>query len=131
VETVKHHETIREVLQKIIPETEKSGLGEIRMQLSFPSDFPAFQGHFPDGAILPAVVQVMSAVCILEKGLGEEFQLKEIIKARFKEPVLPEQVNQFLIKTNFQEDKICVSVKISDVNKKEKSRFDLCLVSKK
>ena len=131
METVKHQETIREALEKMISQPEKKENQELMIGLYFPSDFPAFQGHFPDNAILPAVVQVMSAVCILEKGLGEELQLKEIIKARFKEPVLPDQANQFLIKTNFQEDKICVSVKISDVNKKEKSRFDLCLVSKK
>lgn len=52
-------------------------------QFTLPPDFPAFDGHFPDMPVLPAVVQVQMAVHAISPGA----KLKEVKKAKFAAPV--------------------------------------------
>jgi len=52
-------------------------------RFTLPQDFPAFNGHFPDAPVLPAVVQIMMAVHVISEGVGSSRKLKEIKKAKF------------------------------------------------
>jgi 3-hydroxyacyl-[acyl-carrier-protein] dehydratase len=56
---------------------------------TLPPAFPAFEGHFPQNALLPAVVQIELALYAISKSLGREITLKEVKKAKFTAPVLP------------------------------------------
>lgn len=52
-------------------------------------DFPAFEGHFPQKPILPAVVQVQFALDALARLQGGVYRLKKVSKAKFSRPVPP------------------------------------------
>lgn len=87
-----------------------------------PADFPAFDGHFPGQPVLPAIVQVQMAVCVIGKKTGKDVKLKEIKKAKFANPAAPGD-NIFLTlnaKNDFydiviknQEDKLCSQFSLS------------------
>jgi predicted hotdog family 3-hydroxylacyl-ACP dehydratase len=57
----------------------------------FPSDFIAFQGHFPDFPLLPAFAQVQIALVMLEAAWQAPLQLARIENAKFREPLRPGQ----------------------------------------
>ncbi|MCB9893839.1 MAG: hypothetical protein H6839_05300 [Planctomycetes bacterium] len=61
--------------------------GEARMKFSGSEDF--FRGHFPDGPVLPAVVQVAAAVHFAGRMLGREVRLAEVTRAKFMNPTGP------------------------------------------
>jgi 3-hydroxyacyl-[acyl-carrier-protein] dehydratase len=52
-------------------------------RFTLPENFPAFDGHFPGQPVLPAVVQIMTAVYVISAGTGKTHALKEIRKAKF------------------------------------------------
>jgi len=55
----------------------------------FKEDFVGFRGHFPGNPILPAVVEVLTAVVLLEEWKGRNITLKSVENAKFKSPVKP------------------------------------------
>ena len=58
---------------------------------TFPEDFVAFKGHFPQQQLLPAVVQVELAIFVLSKALKKEVKLKTVKKAKFVSPIFPKE----------------------------------------
>ena len=56
---------------------------------TFPEDFVAFNGHFPQQQLLPAVIQVELAVFVLSKELKKDVKLKTVKKAKFVSPIFP------------------------------------------
>lgn len=58
---------------------------------TFPEDFVAFKGHFPQQQLLPAVVQVELAIFVLSKALRKEVKLKTVKKAKFVSPIFPKE----------------------------------------
>ena len=58
-------------------------------QLRFSGDEPFFRGHFPDGPVLPAVVQVAAAVHFAGRVLGRAVRLAEVTRAKFMNPTGP------------------------------------------
>ncbi|MBN2143102.1 MAG: hypothetical protein JW774_00615 [Candidatus Aureabacteria bacterium] len=117
--------TIEKALQMILPEPQQNGPGGIVFDLCFPADFPAFSGHFPDEKILPAVVQVMSIKMMMEKVTRATLCVRAVSKARFKNPVLPDQTLRISCIPVHQDETVLVSVKITDMGTIEKSRFEL------
>lgn len=84
---------INEEIKELI-EIRTTGENSLEFTISFPSSFPAFQGHFPGNSILPGIVQIMAVQAALEKKSGLRMVLHEIINAKYKAPVLPgEQIN--------------------------------------
>ncbi|MCA8911535.1 MAG: hypothetical protein KDB82_07510 [Planctomycetes bacterium] len=61
--------------------------GRARMRFSGEELF--FKGHFPDGPVLPAVVQVAAAVHFAGRVLGREVKLAEVSRAKFMNPTGP------------------------------------------
>lgn len=48
-----------------------------------------FRGHFPQGPVLPAVVQVSAAVYFAGRVLGREVRLVEVTRSKFTHPTGP------------------------------------------
>lgn len=57
----------------------------------FPPHFIGFSGHFPGYPVLPAFVQVLSALTVIEEWKGRPFQLSAIEKAKFHIEIKPDQ----------------------------------------
>ena len=75
--------TILQAFKEIYIPNEKGGV------FTFPEDFPAFKGHFPQEALLPAVVQIELGLFVIAQHLNKEIKLKEIKKAKFIAPIFP------------------------------------------
>ncbi|MBZ0137965.1 MAG: hypothetical protein K8I27_16535 [Planctomycetes bacterium] len=58
-------------------------------RLSFSGEEIFFRGHFPDGPVLPAVVQVAAAVYFAGKLLGRGVTLSEVTRSKFTNPTGP------------------------------------------
>lgn len=56
---------------------------------TFPADFVAFKGHFPQQQLLPAVIQIELALFVLSKDLKKDVKLKTVKKAKFISPIFP------------------------------------------
>lgn len=62
-----------------------------RTEVTFPEDFPAFQGHFPGHPILPGVVQILVGLHVLSVGLDQPVVLHDVIQSKFLAQVEPGQ----------------------------------------
>lgn len=58
-------------------------------RLRFSGDEVFFRGHFPDGPVLPAVVQVAAAVQFAGRVLGRQVRLAEVTRSKFMHPTGP------------------------------------------
>lgn len=56
----------------------------------FPPDFPAFEGHFPDQPILPAVIQLAAVRLLAVKKTGMELLPTGVQRAKFKKTIQPD-----------------------------------------
>lgn len=65
--------------------------GYIRGRYLFPESFSGFAGHFPGNAILPAIVEIMTAVSLLGAHHGRKLHLAAVEDAKFLTPVRPDQ----------------------------------------
>ncbi|MCR5258325.1 MAG: hypothetical protein K6E40_09230 [Desulfovibrio sp.] len=59
------------------------------MDFDIGADLEIFQGHFPGHPVLPAVVQILMAEVVLERGQGRRIRLGELAKGKFTTPVIP------------------------------------------
>ena len=57
----------------------------------FPQSFIGFAGHFPGYAVLPAYVQVLTALTVIEEWKGRPFQLASLERAKFHIELRPDQ----------------------------------------
>lgn len=65
--------------------------GSTTWEFCFPMSDPVFTGHFPGRPILPGIFQLELARNMAEKVLGCELAVREIVKAKFQQPVLPNE----------------------------------------
>ena len=56
----------------------------------FKPDFIGFQGHFPGYPILPAFVQILTAITIIEEHQNCRLELATVEKAKFHLPLRPD-----------------------------------------
>lgn len=63
-----------------------------RAELRFAGDEFFFEGHFPSGPVLPAVVQVGAAVELASRALKVPQRLVEVTRAKFTSPTGPGRV---------------------------------------
>lgn len=59
--------------------------------ISFPENFTGFKGHFIEQKILPGICQIEASIATLAKVIGSEIRLKALKKAKFLNPILPEE----------------------------------------
>jgi 3-hydroxyacyl-[acyl-carrier-protein] dehydratase len=57
----------------------------------FPQSFIGFAGHFPGYPVLPAYVQVLTAITVIEEWKGRPFQLASVERAKFHIELRPDQ----------------------------------------
>lgn len=60
--------------------------------ISFPENFTGFKGHFIEQKILPGICQIEASIAILAKFIGSKVTLKTLKKAKFLNPILPEEI---------------------------------------
>jgi len=66
--------------------------GGVVFEFRFPAGDPVFAGHFPGRPILPGVFQLEMARWAAGLALGHPLALREISKAKFQRPVLPDEL---------------------------------------
>jgi 3-hydroxyacyl-[acyl-carrier-protein] dehydratase len=81
--------------------------GAISASFRFPGTFTAFSGHFPGYPILPAFVQILTAIILLEEIKRCSLELKSVEKAKFLAEIRPDQIIRIE----------CKPLKASDKNK--------------
>ncbi len=65
--------------------------GSVSASFRFPTAFTAFSGHFPGYPILPAFVQILIAIVLIEEIDRRPLELKSIEKAKFLAEIKPDQ----------------------------------------
>lgn len=63
--------------------------GWVKKTFRFNAEFLGFQGHFPGYSVLPAFVQVLTAVICIEETVGADLDLSGLDKAKFQGEVHP------------------------------------------
>ena len=54
------------------------------------ADFPAFNGHFENNPLLPAVVQIGLCAEALGRLHGKKYEIAKVSRAKFMRPILPD-----------------------------------------
>jgi 3-hydroxyacyl-[acyl-carrier-protein] dehydratase len=85
-----------------IPQAE----GTIAFEFRFGANDPTFAGHFPERPVLPGVFQLEIARVVAESVLNCSLAIREISKAKFLRPILPEEIVRVDLKLSEQEDTI-------------------------
>ncbi len=80
---------IKKDIQQALSEVSKVKENEYEGQLKFESDWPIFNGHFPEQAILPGVYLLESAAATFCQGSQTRLSIKRVHHAKFISPVRP------------------------------------------
>lgn len=65
--------------------------GTVTGRYCFPDSFAGFAGHFPGHPILPAIVEILTAVSLVSRHSGQRQRLVAVEDAKFLNPVTPGQ----------------------------------------
>ena len=65
--------------------------GTLEGRYLFAGSFAGFAGHFPEYPILPAIVEILTAVALVGEGAGRRQRLVAVEDAKFLAPVRPDQ----------------------------------------
>jgi len=80
--------------------------GTTSFEFRFGADDPTFAGHFPNRPVLPGVFQIEMTRVAAESILKRSLALREISKAKFLRPIVPEEMVRLDLKLSEQEDTI-------------------------
>jgi 3-hydroxyacyl-[acyl-carrier-protein] dehydratase len=75
-------------------------------EFRFGADDPTFAGHFPGRPILPGVFQLEMVRVAVESVLDCPLAVREIRKAKFQRPILPDEVVRVELKLSEKEGTI-------------------------
>jgi len=78
--------------------------GASSLTFRFAAGDATFAGHFPDRPILPGVFQIEIARFAAEKVLARPVSVKEIVKAKFLRPIIPEETVRVELKSSVKAD---------------------------
>ena len=82
--------------------------GSTAFEFRFSKEDPTFAGHFPMRPVLPGVFQLEMARVAAERVLNSRLALREIPKAKFLRPILPDELVRLDLKVSEKEDSIHV-----------------------
>lgn len=85
-------------------EVQRSGADSATLEFRFASSQPVFAGHFPGHPILPGVFQLEMARVAAEAVAGSSLKVREIVKAKFRRPIRPEEMIRVEVKLVAQQD---------------------------
>ena len=72
--------------------------GSTTLEFKFRADDPVFAGHFPGRPILPGIFQLEMARVAAESVLNCALTVRQIRKAKFQRPVLPDETVRIELK---------------------------------
>jgi 3-hydroxyacyl-[acyl-carrier-protein] dehydratase len=81
----------KEIIKYAVGAIEEMDPQKVSRRYCFPPDFIGFSGHFPGHPILPAFIQVMAALAVIEHWKGCSFELSCLEKAKFRMEIHPGQ----------------------------------------
>ena len=87
--------------------------GQIIGILTFGTDFPAFEGHFPGQPVLPAVVQLAAVRFLAATHLGKQLVPTGIDRAKFKAMIGPEEQVSITIRLDQLDNDVTISFSIA------------------
>lgn len=87
--------------------------GSVAFEFRFPANDPVFAGHFPDRPVLPGVFQLEMARTAAELIHGRPLTVREISKAKFQRPILPEELVRVDLKLSEKDGSIHVRAAFS------------------
>ncbi len=74
-----------------VGEVQRTGDGAAALEFRFAATQPVFAGHFPGHPILPGVFQLEMARVAAEAVVGSAMVVREVVKAKFRRPIRPEE----------------------------------------
>lgn len=83
------NELIDAVKRSAMGPAQATGPDTITGRYLFTEDFPGFSGHFPGYPILPAVVQMIAAQCLIEEQRGCVLHPVSVQNAKFLQEIRP------------------------------------------
>ena len=81
-----------------VGDVQREADGSTLFEFRFGADDPTFAGHFPGSPILPGVFQLEMARAAAEWTLACALTVREISKAKFQRPILPEETVRLALK---------------------------------
>ena len=87
--------------------------GAAVVEYCFQAGDPTFAGHFPMRPILPGVFQLEMARFAAERVLNCSLALREILKAKFLRPILPDELVRLNLKISESEAGVHVRANFS------------------
>lgn len=84
------------------PQTNTDGL--MTQEFCFRADDPTFAGHFPTRPILPGVFQLEMACLMAQDSVHATLVVREVTKAKFLWPIVPEEKIRVELKLVQKED---------------------------
>ena len=80
----------KEIVSSAIGDKPAGHTSLVTRRYRFGTDFIGFRGHFPGYPILPAFVQILTAVTLIEEHDKCRLQLETVEKAKFHIPIHPD-----------------------------------------
>ena len=80
--------------------------GTVVIEFQFGADDPTFAGHFPTRPLLPGVFQLEMARAAAEWALDCSLTIREVCKAKFRRPILPDEIVRVDLKLSEEGDTI-------------------------
>lgn len=81
----------KEIIEAALGPVEVIAPDKVIGQYLFPPSFIGFAGHFPGYPVLPAYVQVLTAITVMEEWKYRPFQLASVERAKFHKELRPDQ----------------------------------------
>ena len=81
-----------------IGEPQKNADGTSVFEFHFRADDPVFAGHFPNRPLLPGIFQLEMARVAAESVLDCPLAVREISRAKFQRPILPDETVRLELK---------------------------------
>jgi 3-hydroxyacyl-[acyl-carrier-protein] dehydratase len=81
----------QEIVSSAVDEIEVTAPGTVNRRYCFNQDFIGFAGHFPGYPILPAFVQILTALTLAEEQRGYPLDLASVENAKFHIQLRPGQ----------------------------------------
>jgi 3-hydroxymyristoyl/3-hydroxydecanoyl-(acyl carrier protein) dehydratase len=80
--------------------------GAALFEFRFSAEDPTFVGHFPTQPVLPGVFQLEMARCAAELALNYSLTLREVPKAKFMRPIVPNETVRLELKVSEKDNSI-------------------------
>ena len=80
----------QEIIASAVGGIDTPGADALKQPYRFSADFIGFCGHFPGYPILPAFIQILTAVNLIEHHERRELKIATVEKAKFHKPIKPD-----------------------------------------